>query len=352
MKIHLIAGTNKGAFIYRSDAERSDWTIGDPIFKGWKVSALGRTPNGRFLAATASDVYGPAVQVSDNLRTWRQVEASPSWNGATDRSLKQIWTFATGGDRVYAGVEDAGIFISEDDGESWKGVPGFNDLPGREAWMPGAGGLCAHAILLHERKPQRVFCGVSAAGVWRSDDGGKTWTPRNHGIPPVIEDRNLKDIGRCNHGLAIDPDDPDIVYRREHNGMFRSRDGGDTWERIEHGLGSWFGFPIVIDLRSRALFAIPLESDEYRMPADGRLQVFRSLDKGDSWQSVSRGLPERNCYTGVLRGAMAVDSLDPCGVYFGTSSGAVFASNDSGESWKQLPGVLPRIMSLAVFAEE
>jgi photosystem II stability/assembly factor-like uncharacterized protein len=351
MTILLIAGTNKGAFIYRSDATRAAWTISDPIFKGWKVTALGRTPSGRYLAATASDVYGAAVQVSDDLHAWRQVGAGPSWNGAADRALKQVWTFATGPDRVYAGVEDAGIFTSDDDGETWNGVPGFNEMPGRDSWMPGAGGLCAHAILLHEKKPQRVFCGVSAAGVWRSDDGGRTWKSRNDGVPPVIEDRNHKDIGRCNHGLAIDPNDPDVIYRREHNGMFRSRDGGETWERIERGLGSWFGFPLVIDPRSRALFAIPLESDEYRMPSDGRLQVLRSLNQGDSWQSVSKGLPERNCYTGVLRGAMAVDSLDPCGVYFGTSSGTVYASNNAGDSWTQLPGLLPRIMSMAAFVE-
>lgn len=357
MGILVIVGTQKGGFVLRSDRGRAAWSIDGPLFKGWKVTASLRDASGRYILATASDVYGAALHVSEDLAEWRQIERGPAWGEAASgdgdgRKLNQIWTLMEGGGRLYAGVDVAGVFVSDDRGETWAPVEGLNEHATRSAWSPGAGGLCAHAILVDPRDPRRIWCGISAVGVFRSDDGGTTWHLKNEGIPVLLEDKQHKDIGRCVHGLVADPDDADLIYRREHNGMFRTRDGGESWERIENGLGSWFGFPIAIDPRSRALFVVPLESDEYRVPSGGRLEVFRSDDGGDSWRSVSRGLPQEHAYMGVLRGGLDVDGLDPCGVYVGTTAGTVHVSNDAGDSWTQLPCMLPRVMSVAVYEDD
>ena len=246
-------------------------------------------------------------------------------------------------------MDVAGLFASDDGGESWSPVEALNEHPTRSGWSPGAGGLCAHALLVDPSNTDRVWCGISAVGVFRTDDGGQTWHAKNKGIPVVLEDKKHKDIGFCVHGLAAEPDDANTIYRREHVGMFRSRDGGDNWQRIENGLPSWFGFPVAIDRRSRALFVHPMESDEYRMPTDGKFRMFRSRDGGDSWESLSKGLPQQRAYMGVLRGALDVDHLDPCGVYVGTTAGTVYVSNDAGDSWTELPCTLPRVLSVSVF---
>jgi len=375
-RVQAIVGTDKGAFLLRSDDSRSDWEIEGPLFKGWKVTASLRDQRGRFIVATASDVYGAAIHVSDDLKEWRQIENGPAWpkasssnggagsaagsgdseghsggdSGSEDgRKLNQIWTIVSAGDRLYAGVDVAGLFASDDGGESWSPVDGLNEHETRAAWYPGAGGLCAHVILVDPHRPERVWCGISAVGVFRTDDGGATWQTKNDGIPVVIEDKTHKDVGRCVHGLVADPDDPDRIYRREHIGMFRSSDGGDSWERIENGLSSWFGFPIVMDRPTKTIFVIPLESDEYRLPPGGSLQVYRSRDGGDSWESASAGLPDRNAYTGVLRGAMDTDGFG--GVYFGTTSGTIHVSTNHGDSWTTLPAMLPRILSVRVFPD-
>ena len=257
MRIVTIVGTEKGAFVCRSKGDRRDWTIEGPIFKGWRVTATARTPGGRYLVATASHVYGPALHASSDLENWRQVERRPAYAEGSDRKLNQIWTLHCTPERHYAGVDVAGLFTSEDDGESWTPVPGLNDHPTRNAWFPGAGGLCAHAVLVDPHRPERIWCGISAVGVWRSDDGGASWQAKNRGVHCVMEDRDTAEIGYCVHGLAHDPDDAGIIYRQDHTGMYRSRDAGDTWERIENGLPSWFGFPVVIDRRTKTLYAFP-----------------------------------------------------------------------------------------------
>ena len=246
---------------------------------------------------------------------------------------------------------NAGLFESTDGGETWSPVEGLNEHTTRPAWFPGAGGLCLHAILVDPKNPDRIWAGISAVGVFRSDDGGATWALKNNDIPAVIEDKDHKELGRCVHALIADPDDADTIYRREHNGMFRTRDGGETWERIENGLGSWFGFPIVQDRATRALYVVPLESDEYRIPTGGAFRVCRSRDGGDSWEALDNGLPQKHAYMGVLRGAMDADQLDPCGIYIGTTAGTVLISNDAGDSWTQLPATFPRVLSVKVFAD-
>lgn len=351
MATRLLIGTVKGGFIATANNGRTNWTIDGPFFKGWKVTASARERSGRHLLATASDVYGPAIHISDDLKNWRQVAKGPAWPKDSERKLNQIWTINADGDRYYLGVDEAGLFSSDDQGESWQPVTSLNEHKTRSGWQPGAGGLCLHAILIDPKNPQRIWAGMSAVGVMRSDDGGKSWQPKNAGVPHVLEDKQYKDIGFCVHGLAADPGDADIIYRREHVGMFRSKDGGDTWERIENGLNSWFGFPVAMDRSSGNVYIIPLESDEYRLPVKGKLEVFKSSDGGNSWKSASNGLPTSGSFGGILRGAMDVDHQKPCGVYFGTTSGEVFVTGDAGGSWSKLPVTLPRVMSVRAIAD-
>jgi photosystem II stability/assembly factor-like uncharacterized protein len=370
MSVVVIVGTEKGAFVCRSDARRRDWQIEGPLFKGWKVTASNRSPSGRYLIATASQVYGAALHAGTDLKSWKQIESGPAYPpepepeapvaadpdqawvaGARRKKLNQIWTIQCGSSRHYAGVDTAGLFSSDDDGETWQPVSALNDHPTRRSWFPGAGGLCAHSVLVDRKQPERIWCAISAVGVWRSDDGGKSWVGKNEGVRCICPDKEFTEIGYCVHGLAQDPNDANTIFRQDHTGMYRTRDGGDHWERIENGLASWFGFPIAIDPHTRTLFAFPMESDEYRLPVGGKFRVYRSRDGGDSWEGLGRGLPEQLTYAGVLRGAMAVDGLDPAGVYVGSTAGEVFASADGGDSWQELPCTVPRVLSVRAYRE-
>jgi photosystem II stability/assembly factor-like uncharacterized protein len=350
-KVRVLVGTEKGAFVFSSDRARRSWQVEGPLFKGWKVTASARSASGRYFLATASQVYGAALHVGEDFKNWSQIEQGPAYPEGGDHKLNQIWTLFQAPDRLYAGVDSAGLFFSRDDGGTWSPVGGLNDHPTRPKWFPGAGGLCAHSILVDPKRPERIWCGISAVGVWRSEDGGKSWQLKNRGVRQVIEDKDNKELGYCVHRLAQDPDHADIIYRQDHTGMYRTHDGGESWEKAQSGLPSWFGFPIAIDPRTKQLFCFPMESDEYRMPVDGKFRVYRSRDGAGSWEALSRGLPSQPSYAGVLRGAMAVDSLDPAGVYFGTTAGGVFASADGGESWQSLPGTLPRVLSVEPYVE-
>ncbi|MGH7162162.1 MAG: WD40/YVTN/BNR-like repeat-containing protein [Planctomycetota bacterium] len=352
MRVVLVAGTEKGAFVCTSDGARGSWRVDGPRFKGWQVTASARTPGGKYLAATASQVYGAALHESVDLKTWRQIERGPAYPEGGDRKLNKIWTLKAGPRRHYAGVDVAGLFTSDDDGKSWQPVPGLNDHPTRAAWCPGNGGLCAHVVLTDDKRADRVWCGISAVGVWRTDDGGKTWHAKNDGVRCVLEDKKHKEIGFCVHGLAHHAAEADTIFRQDHTGMYRTRDGGDTWTACMNGLPSWFGFPVAVDPRTKAVFCFPMESDEYRIPTEGRFRLFRSRNGGDSWEACSRGLSEQPSYAGVLRGAIGVDGLDPCGVYVGSTAGTLHASADGGESWRALPCTLPRILSVQAYVEE
>jgi len=350
MKIDVLCGTAKGAFRFRS-TDRRTWSIDGPLFKGWKVTAFARLPTGEALLATAHEVYGAAIHKSRDLESWRQVERPPRFTEADGCKLNQVWTLVPAGDRVYAGVDEAGLFESDDGGETWRPNRALNEHATRGAWFPGYGGMCLHSILVDAQDPRRIWTGISAVGVFRSDDGGRSWTPKNDGVPTIMEDRQFKDIGRCVHSIVADPNEPDRIFRQDHRGVFRSDDGADSWQRIEDGLPSGYGFPLALDPRTQELYAVPQESDEYRLPEGGALVVWKSADGGARWHPLREGLPQHHAWASVLRKALVVDPLDPCGVYLGTTSGTVHVSADAGASWIQLPCTLPRVLALAAFVD-
>lgn len=353
LQLNLLIGTNKGIYRYETDEARRDWQLFGPFLPGWEVySLLGKGP--KLFAGTSHYVYGPTVRVSDDLgATWTEVEASPRYDANQGFKLRRIWQLAPGVTEgtLYAGVEEAGLFKSEDDGQTWRELRGLSQHPSRPGWFPGGGGLCLHTILPHPGDPQRLWVAMSAVGAFRSDDGGESWRTCNAGLPEVATGQPYPEVGRCVHKMVLDPDDPDTLYLQFHWGVFKSQDAGESWTPIEAGLPGTFGFPMVMT-RSGALFTLPLESDEHRVVAGGRLRVFRSRDRGESWHDASAGLPEEPQFVGVLRDAMASDPLEPAGVYFGTTAGDVYASADSGESWTRLPGTLPRITAVKTWLRE
>lgn len=352
MRVSLLVGTIKGGFLLHSNADRAEWSVEGPFFKGWKVTASGRDAAGGYLLATASDVYGPAVHKSPDLVDWHQVASGPAYSEASGHKLNQVWTFGRAGQRLLAGVDEAGLFSSEDGGENWSQVESLTSQPSRPQWYPGFGGLCAHHLLSDPKNPDRLWVAISAVGVFRSDDGGASWQGANEGVPCIIQDEQHCEIGYCVHALQQHPEDANTIFRQDHRGMFKSTDGGEQWREIQEGLPSNFGFPLVMDQRTRALYCCPLESDEYRFPVDGALRVYRSTDEGESWEPMTEGLPQSNAYVNVLRCAMACDSLPEGGVYMGTTAGQLYVSTDGGARWRDLGLSLPRILSVEVYVAE
>lgn len=354
-RVLLMAGTRKGAFFIESDDERADWTIRGPALQGWDVSNLlydGRAEP-RMVAAVDHFVYGPTIHRSDDLgRSWEQVPESPAYPEDADHELNQVWTIVPGradeSDTLYAGVDEAGLFVSHDGGTHWSEVEGLTAHETRSRWLPGKGGLCCHSILPHPTNPDRMWVGISAVGVFRTDDGGGTWPLKNDGLEIAAPDEERDDIGSCVHRLILDPTDPDRLFQQNHLGVFRSTDAGDSWVHVDEDLPSTFGFPIAMHPRDAdTLYTVPLESGEHRMVPDGEPAIYRTTDAGESWTRQDDGLPVDSWIT-VLRHAMAVDPLDPAGVYVGTTGGRIFHSADGGESWNAIDCTLPRINSLGV----
>lgn len=345
--VTLGIGTAKGAWIV-SSADRQSWEISGPHLKGWEVTTLGRAPGGDYLLSAVSPWYGAALHRSSDLSRWQQIVEGPAY--AQDRELSRIWTLQIVGDALYAGVAEAGMFVSRDDGRTWSPMTGLNEHETRAGWEPGAGGLMAHRILDDPTNPDRMWCAISAVGVLRTDDGGETWQLKNAGVVCAAADGEDPEIGYCVHSIANDPANPDRIWRQDHKGVYRTTDGGEQWERIQNGLPneSGFGFPIVRHHGTGALFIVPLESDEYRTPVSGAFAAYRSTDDGDSWHVSGSGWPTDMYFAGVLRDAMDCDQLDTGGVYFGTTAGTVFASTDLGETWATLPATFPRISSVRV----
>ncbi len=372
MAATVLVGTQKGAIVLRSDEGRALWQRSRLFLKGWLVTTFARDASGRTYAGVTHDVWGASVMMSDDLENWQQLESAPRYAetakgnaghnriiGAMDpmqqfspggRHVDQIWKLFVAGDILYAGVSEAGIFRSEDRGKSWQPLRGIDEHPDRANFVPGFGGLCAHSILVDGRNPQRIWVGISSAGLFRSDDGGETFVSKNEGV-------NSSGEGWCVHCVAHDPQNADVIYRQDHRGVYRTDDGGDSWLLIENGLPESvlgdehrcsFGFAIDLDPRTQSAFIVPLEGDSFRFPHGGRLAVYRTQDRGERWQVLDEGLP-RDCYANVLRGAMSTDGADPCGVYFGTTGGSVFGSADRGESWQRLVADLPKVLTVEAF---
>jgi hypothetical protein len=376
MAVSLVVGTPKGAAVLTSK-DRKSWSE-EFVLRGWPVTASAQDDQGRVYVAVNSPNYGVAIFVSDNLADWKQLDSAPRYRPEDrgnpehhrivsqmdfegvlkggGRFVDQIWTLHWAHGALYAGVSEAGLFVSRDRGKSWQPIDGFNNQPSRDTWAPGFGGLGAHTILSDAKNPDRMWVGVSAAGFFRTDDGGKTWAPKNKGVNPAVDSAPAT-TGQCIHHAAHDPNNADIMFRQEHRGVHRSDDGGDNWRVIESGLPvaelsdghrCSFGFPMVMDRRTGSVFVVPLDGDNFRFPRSGQLAVYRTQD-GETWQPRTEGLPG-NFFSGVLRGSMSTDQLDPGGVFMGTTCGVLYGSGDVGESWRQIAAGLPRITTVEAYA--
>jgi hypothetical protein len=359
-QLNVLVGTNKGLFCYQSDMARREWQLRGPFLGGWEVySVLGDSRHGQHIfAGTSHMAYGPALRVSDDFgETWQQIGAGPQYPTETGFSLNRFWQIVPGHpsepDTLFVGAEEAGLFVSRDRGKSWQELDGLTKHPTRPGWFRGAGGMCLHSILIDPTNPQRMWVAMSSIGVFRTEDGGATWQTCNRGLAMSATGQPDPEVGYCIHKMDLDPEDPNTLYMQEHGGVFMSTDGGDNWATIQEGLPSKrlqndmmpFGFPIAVS-RMGDLFLVPLESSEQRTVLNGKLMVYRRARGKERWEAVGDVLPDELRHVSVLRDALTVDGLEQEGVYFGTTSGELFASLDRGESWQRLPGQLSRILTV------
>jgi photosystem II stability/assembly factor-like uncharacterized protein len=379
--VRVLVGTKKGAFVLTADGMRKEWKIEGPHFGGWEVFHVKGSPvnPNRIYASQSSGWFGQIIQRSDDGgRTWEPPSGSPSaesgrmpkgesnkfvyegevgqhlWYDGTPRSweFKRVWHLEpslTDADAVYAGVEDAALFRTIDGGRTWQELPGLRSAKGH-LWQPGAGGMGLHTILLDPVNSNRLFVAISAAGVFRTDDGGKTWRPVNRGLKSAYElPDSTSDVGHCVHRIAMHPSRPNVLFMQKHWDVNRSDDAGESWHEISGNLPSDFGFPIEIHAHEPdTIYVVPIKSDSEHYPPEGKLRVYRSRTGGNDWEALSKGLPQRDCYVNVLRDAMAVDSMDPCGIYFGTTGGQLYASANAGDDWMAIVRDLPPVLSVEV----
>ena len=355
----LCIGTSKGLFLATSEDDRRTWRIGPPHFPMAGVYAVGihrRAGTPRLLVGVSSSHFGPSVATSDDLgATWHEPDASPlAFPEAADTALERIWQFApspTVPDVVYAGTQPSALFRSVDGGASFQLMSGLWDHPHRPSWGAGFGGQAIHTVLPHPTDPDRILVAMSTGGVYRSEDAGASWSPANKGIKAYFFPDPWPEFGQCVHKVARDAGDPDRLYAQNHHGVYRSDNGGDSWESIAAGLPTDFGFTMVAHpSKPGVLYTFPVEADGRRYPPGFRCRVYRSSDSGDSWEMLSIGLPDGDFYPVVLRDAMCVDDSEQAGVYFGTRSGEVFGSIDDGDSWSPVAQHLPDVLSLRSFA--
>ncbi|HEY0639459.1 MAG TPA: exo-alpha-sialidase [Pseudonocardiaceae bacterium] len=365
-RIRVLVGTRKGAFVLTSDAGRRDWEIRGPLFGGWELYHLKGSPADpdRIYASQSGGWFGQVIQRSDDGGvTWNPVGNEFAYDGVPGThqwfdGTPHPWEFArvwhlepslTDPDTVYAGVEDAALFRSVDGGGSWQELSGLRDHDTGPSWQPGAGGLCLHTVLLHPTDPGRIFTAISAAGAFRTDDGGKSWRPVNRGLRSQGLPDEDAEVGHCVHKLAMHPSRPDTLFMQKHWDVMRSDDAGESWREISGDLPTDFGFPIDVHAHEPdTVFVVPITSDSEHYVPDGKLRVYRSRTGGDEWEPLTNGLPQEHCYVNVLRDAMAVDRLDECGVYFGTTGGQVYVSPDSGDTWTAIVRDLPAVLSVEV----
>jgi photosystem II stability/assembly factor-like uncharacterized protein len=385
--VRVLAGTRKGAFILTSDGKRKDWQVNGPLFSGWEMYHLKGSPAdpNRIYASQTSGWFGQVIQrSSDGGKTWEVPggELKPGeqprpggiankfvydtsaesgkpltthqWYDGTQHpwEFKRVWHLEpslTDPDTVYAGVEDAALFRTTDGGKSWHELAGLRGSESGPKWQPGAGGLCLHTIILDPRNPQRFVIAISSAGAFRSDDGGKSWKPINKGLHSPFLPNPTAEVGHCVHHIAMHPSKADVLFMQKHWDVMRSNDAGNTWQEVSGNLPTDFGF--VIDVHAHqpeTIYVVPIKSDGEHFVHEGKLRVYRSRSGGNEWEALTNGLPQANCYVNVLRDAMAVDSLDQCGIYFGTTGGQVYCSPDAGDSWTAIVHDLPAVLSVEV----
>jgi len=364
--VRVLVGTRKGAFILSSDEDRKKWDIRGPHFAGWEIYHINASPVNpdRMYASQSSGWFGQLIQRSNDAgKTWEPVGNEFTYIGEVGThqhfdgsqqpwAFKRVWQIQpslTDPDTVYAGVEDAALFCSSDAGLTWQELPGLRSAKGH-LWQPGAGGMCLHTILLDPGNPRRIFVAISAAGAFRTDDGGQTWRPINQGLISPFELPDVTaEVGHCVHNIAMHPNRPNVLFMQKHWDVMRSDNAGNSWHEVSGNLPSDFGFPIGIHAHEPdTIYVVPIKSDSEHFPPDGKLRVYRSRTGGDQWEALTKGLPQSDCYVNVLRNALAIDSLDSCGVYFGTTGGQVYASADSGDSWMPIVRDLPPVLSVEV----
>ncbi|MDX1517039.1 MAG: hypothetical protein R3288_09385 [Woeseiaceae bacterium] len=386
--IRLLVGTRKGAFILTSDAKRTKWSIDGPHFAGWEIYHVKGSPvePDRIYASQSSSWFGQIIQRSDDGgKTWTQPGSDGDENqqaagdmpqGESNRFVydtseetgkpltthqwydgtQHPWEFARvwhlepsldDPDTCFAGVEDAALFRTIDGARTWHELAGLRGHETGPDWAPGAGGMCLHTIVLDPTNRDRIYCAISAAGTFRSDDGGIRWKPVNNGLVSEFIPDPTAEVGHCVHRIAIHPSNPNTLFMQKHWDVMRSDDGGENWREVSGNLPSDFGFPIAVHAHEpETIYVVPIQSDSLHYPPDGKLRVYRSRSGGEDWEALTNGLPQENCYVNVLRDAMAVDTADPCGIYFGTTGGQVYASNDSGDRWEAIVRDLPAVLSV------
>ena len=389
-KVRVLVGTRKGAFVLTADGKRQQWQVSGPLFAGWEIYHLKGSPADpdRLYASQTSGWFGQIIQrSSDGGRTWEQPGIKPGeptttpdgtpkgesnkfvydtspetgkpltthqWYDGTPHpwEFKRVWHLEpslTDPDTVYAGVEDAAMFRSTDGGQSWHELAGLRGHGTGSQWAPGAGGLGLHTILLDSSNPNRMYIAISSAGCFRTDDAGRNWKPINRGLhSQYIPDPNAE-VGHCVHRIALNRSRPNVLFMQKHWDVMRSDDAGESWHEVSGNLPTDFGFPIDVHAHEpNTIYVVPIKSDSEHFPPEGKLRVYRSRTGGNEWEALTNGLPQRDCYVNVLRDAMAVDSLDSCGVYFGTTGGQVYASSNSGDTWAPIVRDLPAVLSVEV----
>jgi len=387
--VRVLVGTRKGTFILTADAKREKWDVSGPHFAGWEIYHLKGSPadQNRLYASQSSGWFGQIIQRSDDGgKTWFQPGTPPGEPMTTPDGMpkgesnkfvydtspetgapltthqfydgnavpwvfKRVWHLEpslTDPDTVYAGVEDAALFHSTDGGQTWQELPELRGAQGH-LWQPGAGGMCLHTIVLDPSHPARIFIAISAAGTFRTDDAGTTWRPMNRGLRSEGIPNPHAEVGHCVHRIAMHPSRPHVLFMQKHWDVMRSDDAGESWHEVSGNLPTDFGFPIDVHAHEPdTIYVVPITSDSEHYPPEGKLRVYRSRTGGNEWEALTKGLPQRDCYVNVLRDAMAVDALDPCGLYFGTTGGQVYGSADTGDSWAPIVRDLPPVLSVEV----
>ena len=365
-KVRVLVGTRKGAFILESDGKRERWNVNGPHFAGWEIYHVKGSPvdPNRLYLSQSSGWFGQLIQrSSDAGKTWETVGNKFVYEGPTGThqwydgtphpwEFKRVWHLEpslTDPDNVYAGVEDAAIFQSTDGAKTWQELPGLRGHGTGPRWQPGAGGMCLHTIVQDASNPGRIYVAISAAGAFRTDDGGKNWKPINQGLFSEIMPEPRAEVGHCVHRIAMHPSRPGTLFMQKHWDVMRTDNAGELWQEVSGNLPTDFGF--VIDVHAQepeTIYVIPIKSDSEHFPPEGKLRVYRSRTGGNEWEPLTKGLPQSDCYVNVLRDAMAVDSLDKCGLYFGTTGGQVYASADAGDSWAPIVRDLPAVLSVEV----